>query len=81
MSFAAFGQSVMRRRPRSAARTHYQHDFDALRAASTRIVIARGADCDAEMAYRAAFGVAERLGTTVVGFPGGHGGSSAASTA
>ena len=54
--------------------THYQHDFDALRAASTRIVIAAGAESEGELAHRAAAGVAERLGTTAVTFPSHHGG-------
>jgi pimeloyl-ACP methyl ester carboxylesterase len=54
--------------------THYQHDFDALRDASTRIVIAVGADSAGELAHRAGVAVAERLGTTPVTFPGGHGG-------
>jgi pimeloyl-ACP methyl ester carboxylesterase len=54
--------------------THYQFDFDALRAASTRIVIAVGAESEGELAHRAAVGVAERLGTTPVMFPSGHGG-------
>jgi pimeloyl-ACP methyl ester carboxylesterase len=54
--------------------THYQFDFDGLRAASTRIVIAAGADSDGELASRAAGVVAERLGTTPVTFPGGHAG-------
>jgi pimeloyl-ACP methyl ester carboxylesterase len=54
--------------------THYQPDFDALRAASTRIVLAAGAESDGEMAHRGAEAVAERLGTTPVTFPSGHGG-------
>jgi hypothetical protein len=54
--------------------THYQPDFDALRAASTRIVLAAGAESEGEMAHRAAVVVAERLGTTPVTFPSGHGG-------
>ena len=55
--------------------THYQPDFDALRcAASTRIVIAAGAESEGEMAHRGAEAVAERLGTTLVIFPSGHGG-------
>jgi pimeloyl-ACP methyl ester carboxylesterase len=54
--------------------THYQHDFDALRAASTRIVIAAGAESEGELANRAAVAVAERLGTTAVTFPSHHGG-------
>jgi pimeloyl-ACP methyl ester carboxylesterase len=52
--------------------THYQFDFDALNAASTRIVIAAGSESDGELASRAAGVVAERLGTTTVTFPGGH---------
>ena len=54
--------------------THYQPDFDALRAASTRVVIGIGAESEGELAYRAAVVVAERLGTTPVTFPSGHGG-------
>jgi pimeloyl-ACP methyl ester carboxylesterase len=56
------------------ATTHYQHDFDALRAASTRIVIGAGAESEGEMAHRAALTIAERLGTDVVIFPSHHGG-------
>ena len=54
--------------------THYQPDFDALHEASTRIVIGAGAESDDELAHRAAVAVAERLGTTPVTFPSGHGG-------
>ncbi|MBA3777862.1 MAG: alpha/beta hydrolase [Chloroflexi bacterium] len=54
--------------------THYEPDFDALRAAPTRIVIAAGGESDGEMACRGAFAVAERLGTEPVVFPSGHGG-------
>jgi pimeloyl-ACP methyl ester carboxylesterase len=54
--------------------THYKHDFEALRRASTRIVIAAGAESEGEMAHRAAEAVAERLGTKPVIFPSGHGG-------
>jgi pimeloyl-ACP methyl ester carboxylesterase len=52
----------------------YQHDFDALRAAPTRIVAAVGAESGQMMAGRAAVAVAERLGTPPVTFPGGHDG-------
>src|SRR6266700_5447001 len=52
----------------------YQHDFDALRAAPTRIVVGVGAQSARMMAGRAALAVAERLGTTSVTFPGGHDG-------
>ncbi|GAB3224487.1 alpha/beta hydrolase [Glycomyces halotolerans] len=52
----------------------YEHDFDALRAASTRIVIGVGAESGGELAARAARAAAERIGTEPVEFPGGHGG-------
>jgi pimeloyl-ACP methyl ester carboxylesterase len=54
--------------------SHYQLDFDALRAASTRIVVAVGAETEGTMAHRAAIAVAERLSTPSVTFPGGHAG-------
>lgn len=54
--------------------THYEPDFDALRAASTRIVMAAGEESEGEMANRGAHAVAERLGTTPVSFPSDHGG-------
>ena len=54
--------------------THYEPDFDALRAASTRIVMGAGAESEGEMAHRGAEAVAERLGTDPVIFPSGHGG-------
>jgi pimeloyl-ACP methyl ester carboxylesterase len=54
--------------------THYQPDFDALRAASTRVVIAAGVGSEGELAHRAAEAVAERLGTAPVMFPSDHGG-------
>jgi pimeloyl-ACP methyl ester carboxylesterase len=52
----------------------HQHDFDALRAAPTRIVPGVGTQSGQMMAGRAAVAVAERLGTTPVTFPGGHDG-------
>jgi pimeloyl-ACP methyl ester carboxylesterase len=52
----------------------YEPDFEALRAASTRIVMAAGAESVGEMANRGAFAVAERLGTEPVLFPSDHGG-------
>ena len=54
--------------------THYEPDIDALRAASTRIVLAAGEESDAELANRGAQAVAERLGTAPVTFPSDHGG-------
>lgn len=54
--------------------THYEPDFDALRAASTRVVIGVGAESAGELAHRAGVAVAERLGTKAVTFPSNHGG-------
>jgi pimeloyl-ACP methyl ester carboxylesterase len=54
--------------------THYQPDFDALRAAATRIVMAAGAESEGELAHRGAVAVADGLGTAPVIFPSGHGG-------
>jgi pimeloyl-ACP methyl ester carboxylesterase len=54
--------------------TSYEPDFDALRAAPTRIVVAAGAESDGELAHRGAEAVAERLGQETVVFPSGHGG-------
>jgi pimeloyl-ACP methyl ester carboxylesterase len=52
----------------------YRHDFDALRAAPTRIVIGVGEESATNVAGRAGTAVAERLGTPSVMFPGGHDG-------
>jgi pimeloyl-ACP methyl ester carboxylesterase len=52
----------------------YRQDFDALKAASTRIVLAVGAESGEELAARGGRAVAERLGTEPVVFPSGHGG-------
>ena len=52
----------------------YRHDFDALRAAPTRIVIGVGAKSGQQLAGRAGAAVAERLGIAPVTFPGDHGG-------
>lgn len=54
--------------------TDFEPDFDALRAASTRIVMAAGAESEGQLARRGGEAVAERLGTTPVIFPGGHDG-------
>jgi hypothetical protein len=54
--------------------THFEPDFPALRTASTRVVLAAGAESAGELANRGAHAVAERLGITPVTFPGGHGG-------
>jgi pimeloyl-ACP methyl ester carboxylesterase len=62
-----FGQNIM-------TCTHYHHDFEALRAAQTRIVVGVGAESEGEMAHRGGVAVAERLGTKPVTFPSHHGG-------
>jgi len=54
--------------------THYEPDFDALRSASTHIVMAAGVESEGEMANRGAHAVADRLGQETVAFPSGHGG-------
>jgi pimeloyl-ACP methyl ester carboxylesterase len=54
--------------------TNYEPDFDALRVASTRIVMAAGAESEGQLTSRGAFAVAERLGTEPVIFPSDHGG-------
>lgn len=54
--------------------THYELDFDALRAAPTRIVIAAGAESEGAFTHRAALAVAERLGTEPAIFPSHHAG-------
>jgi pimeloyl-ACP methyl ester carboxylesterase len=54
--------------------THYQPDVEALRSASTRIVLAAGAESEGQMARRGAEAMAGLLGTQPVIFPGDHGG-------
>jgi pimeloyl-ACP methyl ester carboxylesterase len=52
----------------------YEHDFAALAAVPTRIVVGMGSTSGSAMAGRAATVVAERLGIGPAIFPGGHGG-------
>jgi hypothetical protein len=52
----------------------YEPDFDALRSASTQLVMAAGEESEGQLPSRGAFGVAERLGTKPVLFPSDHGG-------
>jgi pimeloyl-ACP methyl ester carboxylesterase len=52
----------------------FEPDFEALRRAPTRIVVAAGVESEGILPSRAASVVAQRLGTEVVIFPGGHGG-------
>ena len=54
--------------------THFEPDFDALRAAPTRIVLAAGVELEGQLAYRGAIAAAERLGQQPVFFPSDHGG-------
>lgn len=54
--------------------THYEPDVEALRAASTRLVIAAGTASEGQLASRGAFAVAELLGSSPVLFPGDHAG-------
>jgi pimeloyl-ACP methyl ester carboxylesterase len=54
--------------------SRFEPDFNSLRKASTRIVIAAGAESEGTFPYRAAMAVAERLGTEAVIFPSHHGG-------
>jgi hypothetical protein len=54
--------------------SHYEPDFEALRAAPTRIVVAAGVESEGIMTSRAASAIADRLGTEPVVFPSGHGG-------
>jgi pimeloyl-ACP methyl ester carboxylesterase len=52
----------------------YTPDIAALRASPVRVVMAVGEASHGEPPYRAAFAVAERLGTEPAVFPGDHGG-------
>jgi pimeloyl-ACP methyl ester carboxylesterase len=54
--------------------THYEPDYDALRRAETRIVVAVGEESGGTMARRGGEAVAQRLGISPVIFPSGHGG-------
>ena len=61
------GQNIM-------TSTHYEPDFEALRAAPTRIVLAAGVESEGQLACRGALAAAERLGSDAVRFPSDHGG-------
>jgi hypothetical protein len=52
----------------------YTPDIEALRASSTRVVLAAGDDSTGEPPNRAALALAELLGSDAVLFPGDHGG-------
>jgi pimeloyl-ACP methyl ester carboxylesterase len=59
---------------RSVAVVSYRPDFDALRAASTRIVIAVGEESKGTFTGRTSVATAERLGQQATVFPSHHGG-------
>ena len=52
----------------------YEPDFDAIRRAATRLIIAVGDASHGELAQRGGEQVAKRLGTEAARFPGDHGG-------
>jgi len=52
----------------------YQPDLSALQGGPTRVVVAGGTTSKGEFAQRTAAALAARLGTSLVDFPGGHGG-------
>jgi pimeloyl-ACP methyl ester carboxylesterase len=54
--------------------THYEPDFEALRASPTRIVLAAGIESAGQLAHRGAEAAADRLGIEAVPFPSDHGG-------
>jgi pimeloyl-ACP methyl ester carboxylesterase len=54
----------------------YHHDFGALKAAATRVIVGVGTTSNQQLAGRAGTAVAERLGIEPVTFPGGHDGFS-----
>lgn len=60
--------------PHTVYVSRYEPDFQSLRGASTRIVIAGGVESDGTFPYPAALAVAERLETEAVIFPSHHGG-------
>ena len=53
---------------------NYQPDFDALKAGPVRIVPGVGDESRGELAHEGGLGLARRLGTQAVVFPGAHGG-------
>ncbi|MGO9455536.1 MAG: alpha/beta fold hydrolase [Acidimicrobiales bacterium] len=50
----------------------YQPDFSALRAAPSRLIVGGGSSSKGEFPQRTAVALAERLGTHLIDFPGGH---------
>jgi pimeloyl-ACP methyl ester carboxylesterase len=54
--------------------THYEPDFEAVRAAPTRLVLAAGVESTGQLAHRGALAAADRLGIEPTLFPSDHGG-------
>ncbi|HEY7583978.1 MAG TPA: alpha/beta hydrolase [Acidimicrobiia bacterium] len=54
--------------------SRFEPELEAVRQAPTRVVIAAGEESEGIIPYRAAVIIAERLGSELVLFPGGHGG-------
>ena len=54
--------------------TSFEPDFEAIRRAPTRVVLAVGEDSNGNLAQRGGEAAAERLGGEAVRFPGDHGG-------
>ncbi len=52
--------------------TYYEPDFSALQDASARVVVGGGATSKGQFAQRTAAALAERLGSPLIEFPGGH---------
>jgi hypothetical protein len=52
----------------------YRPDFSALQAAAARVMVAGGTVSKGEFPQRTAAALAERLGTPLIDFPGGHAG-------
>ena len=52
--------------------TFYQPDFSALQGAPARVVVGGGTTSTGEFAQRTAVALAERLGSPLINFPGGH---------
>lgn len=54
--------------------TGYEPDYDAIKAAPTRVVPAYGAQSDGLITHRGAMAVADALGVEPTSFPSDHGG-------
>jgi clorobiocin biosynthesis protein CloN7 len=52
----------------------YRPDLSAVQAAPARVIVAGGTTSKGEFAQRTAVALAERLGSPLIDFPGGHGG-------